>query len=462
MAEDEHDEDALGGALDSLEAVPEGSLSRGLKLGRALLGAAGRSAGRRLFWGERGAARADAAAGEGLALALGDLKGLAMKLGQMLSYVDLQTPAGWQPALSRLQQRSRPMAPQVVVRTLEEDLGQPPEALFAEWDAEPVAAASIGQVHRARLKDGTEVAVKVRYPGIERAVEGDLKNIALLRHLTAVMAPGLDGRALVEELRERFLDECDYRKEAAHQTAFASFFRGTPGIRVPEVVAPFSSARVLTTTFIHGRPFREVTNAGSQEERDAAARALHYFAFASIFRMGSLNCDPHPGNYLFSDDSVAFLDFGCVRHFSSNLLGSWRRMLRSALERDFDAFSVAVRDIGLVGEHDGFDFEAHYSQYLYLIRPWLTTEPAGLTPAFVAMTYRALVSDNPNRHKLAMPAELLFANRLQWGLFSLLARLRPRVSLREEILAIVYAEGEERPTPFSDSELRRHLPRLGG
>jgi predicted unusual protein kinase regulating ubiquinone biosynthesis (AarF/ABC1/UbiB family) len=210
---------------------------------------------------------------------------------------------------------------------------------------------------------------------------------------------------------------------------------------------------------IRGQRFQEFANDASQRERNQAARVIHDFAFESIFRMGVLNCDPHPGNYLFTSRGVAFLDFGCVRSFADDLVWTWRTMLRSALERDRPTFRRAVVELGLASERTYFDFDAHYGSYLFLIRPWLTDETGVLTPEHVAHTYRHLLIANPNRTRLRMPPELLFANRLQWGLYSVLAQLRPTFSFRAAILDILYEPGETRPPSFSDSELRRYLHR---
>jgi len=283
-----------------------------------------------------------------------------------------------------------------------------------------------------------------------------LQNVDLMRRLLGVMAPKLDGEALMAELRERFLEECDYRKEAANQVDFRKFFLAEPGVIVPEVHAAHCSERVLTTALIRGQSFQEFTSAASQPERDRAAAAIHNFAFKSIFGLGALNCDPHPGNYLFTPEGVAFLDFGCVRRFSPALVAAWKQMLRSALEQDHPRFREAVVQVGLAEASGSFDFEAHYRQYLYLIRPWLMAEAVALTPQFIGQTYRAMLVGNPNRALLKMPRELLFANRLQWGLYSVLAKLRPTLSLREQILDILYAPGEARPAPFTDSELQRY------
>jgi predicted unusual protein kinase regulating ubiquinone biosynthesis (AarF/ABC1/UbiB family) len=460
VADDEQDGHAGAEPFGELGAILEGGVRRGLRLGAALVGAVGRSAGRRWL---NGGSDAEPAGDDGakLALVLGNLKGLSMKLGQMLSYVDFQTPSTWTNALSVLQHHSAAMPRDVVFRVVQEDLGHPPDVLFSAWEAKPIAAASIGQVHRARLRNGTEVAVKVRYPEIERVVRQDLSNLSLLRRLGNVFATQLDTDALMQELRERFLEECDYRKEAESQAAFRKFFADDASVVVPEPFLEHSSERVLTMAYVEGRRFDEFSQTASQGERDLAARSIHNFAFNSIFRLGALNCDPHPGNYLFLSGAVAFLDFGCVRRFPAEFVRTWKIMLRSALEQDRESFDEAVVRIGLAGDRGSFDFDAHYAQYLYLIHPWLTEDALSMTPEFVARTYRALLRSNTNRSQLRMPRELLFANRLQWGLYSVLSRLGSTVSLRNEILDILYDHGEPRPAPYTYGELRRHIPDVG-
>ncbi|HEY5373190.1 MAG TPA: AarF/ABC1/UbiB kinase family protein [Polyangiaceae bacterium] len=449
-------------APDELVEVPEGGLSRGLRLGAALAGAVGKAAARNwLRPGSRaGANAAERADGERLAGTLGSLKGLSMKLGQMLSYVDLQTPEGWKQALSRLQHESPPLSHEMVSEVVEQELGRSPEAIFAAWDPKPIAAASIGQVHRARLRDGGEVAVKVRYPNIDRIMRQDLDSFELVSRFGGFLMPKLDSAELIAELRERFLEECDYRKEAESQILFRDFFESEEGVVIPRVHAEYCSERVLTSDLIDGQRFDDFARRASPTERNHAARLIHNFAFKSIFGLAALNCDPHPGNYLFPSGGVAFLDFGCVRRFEAGMLQEWRRMLRAALEQDHKGFRGAVVALGLAEEGGSFDFEAHYAQYLYLIRPWLSEKPAALTPDFVTRTYRTLLVSNPNRTKLKMPRELLFVNRLQWGLYSVLAQLGSTQSLRDEILDIVYDAEEARPPPFSESEVGRYLRAL--
>ncbi len=194
--------------------------------------------------------------------------------------------------------------------------------MFVEWDPEPIAAASIGQVHRAvavdpRTGDEVAVAVKVQYPGVADAIEADLANTDLLGSLLRQGFSGLDPADLVAEVKERITEELDYHYEAANQTRFVEYYRDHPFIHVPAVIPHLSSARVLTSELVVGAPWREVLG-WEQAERDLAGEGLFRFVFRSLYRMRAFNGDPHPGNYLFHGDGrISFIDFGLVRYFSA-------------------------------------------------------------------------------------------------------------------------------------------------
>ena len=185
---------------------------------------------------------------EDVAKVLGGMKGAIMKAGQMLSFIADGLPPEAQEALATLQAEVPPMAPSLAESVVREELGDDPEKLFLDWSTEPVAAASIGQVHKAVLHDGRIVAVKVQYPGIDKAIKGDLDNAEMLYGLFASFAlKNMDVKALVDELRARMADELDYRLEARLQQDFADRYRGHPFIHVPDVVFERSSQRVITS-----------------------------------------------------------------------------------------------------------------------------------------------------------------------------------------------------------------------
>jgi predicted unusual protein kinase regulating ubiquinone biosynthesis (AarF/ABC1/UbiB family) len=250
--------------------------------------------------------------GEALAERLDGLKGLSMKLGQMASYLDGAVPESAQKALRRLQSQSRPIEWAVVEASLAEAYGRPASEVFAAFEHHPFAAASIGQVHRARAGD-REVAVKVQYPEIARAIEVDLGNLGRLG-LFGSLGSAVASGPLVQELRERLREECDYRQEAANQLYFRELFAGDARLLVPEVLADLVRERVLVSEFVTGRSFHDFLASASQQEKNRAGLLIYEFAWQSIWTHSLFNGDPHPGNYLFLDDGrVAFLDFGCVR-----------------------------------------------------------------------------------------------------------------------------------------------------
>src|SRR5438874_2027776 len=251
-----------------------------------------------------------------VAATLGQMKGALMKVGQLASFVDDGMPEPVRQALSQLQQDVPPMSAALASGVVREELGAPPEDVFAEWDPVPIAAASIGQVHRAMTRDGRAVAVKVQYPGIADAVEADLANLDLARMVMPFFWRSLDATAVTEEIRARLNEELDYVKEAANQRLFASWYEGHPFIHVPGVVDELSTRRVLTTDLACGARFGDLER-WSQEERDLAAETIYRFVYRSLYRFYGFNGDPHPGNYLFGPGGqVTFLDFGMVRRFT--------------------------------------------------------------------------------------------------------------------------------------------------
>src|SRR2546421_6646360 len=312
--------------------VPQGRVRRTAPLAALSARAAGGGVVdvlRRRLKGERGASlEFHLRNAERYADVLSRSKGVLMKVGEIVSFVDssavLEGPTGeiYRAALASLQADAEPMEPVLVAAVIESDLGRPPEQLFADFSPEPIAAASIGQVHTARLHDGTEVAVKVQYPGVAEAIGDDLANTELLSTFVK-LAKGVvpqyrnfDVRAVADEIAERIGEELDYRTEAANQIEFADHYRGHPFARVPEVFPELSSDRVLTMEMVHGRRWRETADV-DQSLRDRWGEVVYRFFFGSIARFGMFNADPHPGNYLFHDDgTVTFLDFGCVKQLS--------------------------------------------------------------------------------------------------------------------------------------------------
>ncbi|MHC9292975.1 ABC1 kinase family protein [Mycobacterium sp. LTG2003] len=300
--------------------VPRRTLSRGAKLAGLSLGAAGRAV---VGWGQRlGGADADlirqqwsSRSAEQIFAVLGELKGGAMKFGQAMSIYEAAIPEQYaepyRHALTRLQAEAPPISATRVHRVLAAQLGTRWRARFGEFDDVPVAAASIGQVHRAVWHDGRPVAVKVQYPGADTALMSDLRQLGRFSRLAEPLFPGLAVQEVIEELSARMAEELDYRHEADIQRAFAAAFAEDAQFVVPRVVA--SAPKVLVSEWVTGQPFSELISDGDQATKNHAARLLFEFCGASMSRLGLLHADPHAGNYqLTPDGRLAVVDFGAV------------------------------------------------------------------------------------------------------------------------------------------------------
>ncbi len=394
---------------------------------------------------DSGSAPEDSAAVEAagrLVEELGALKGLVMKLGQVASYMPGALPPEAQRVLTRLQAHSTAMEFSQVAAVLEQELGAPPDALFEDFEPEPFAAASIGQVHRARHQ-GHEVAVKIQYPEIEDALHSDLKTASVLGRLGS-LGTAVDGAGLVDELGARVLEECDYLREADSQRAFGELLVDMPGASVPAVVPERSGRRVLTSRLDPGQSFYPFCDQAPQSARDRAGEIIFRTCFDCLFRRSVYNADPHPGNYLFSPaGDVTFLDFGCVRRFQPAMIDAWKRVARAVIDGDRPAFEKCFPDLGFVGNLRTFDWDHQWEMMLYLYRPFLAAEPFTYTHEYVRESYALLLFDNPNRFRGKMPPEWLFLNRLQWGLNSVLAHLRATAPWGDIWKAAVHAPTRE-------------------
>ena len=353
---------------------------------------------------------------------LGALKGIVMKVGQLASYMPGAMPPEAQKVLAQLQSQSTSLSFGKVDAVVVDQFGQSAHELFSEFDTEPFAAASIGQVHRARY-EGSEVAVKVQYPGIEDLLDGDLKLIGKLLRVGSI-GTAMDGKAIALELRDRIIDECDYLAEARNQTHFVQLFSTLPDARVPKVIPERTSKRVITSELVDAKGFYPFCEKAPQAIKDKAGETIFRTCFQSLFQYCVYNADPHPGNYLFHDDgSVTFLDFGCVRKFDPVMIDAWKRCALGIVKNDIPAFKQGFTDLGLVGKPKKFDWDYQWRVMQYLYRPFTQQEPFTFTHDYVTESYDLMLFKSTNKMTAGMPAEWLFLNRLQWGLNSVLAHL---------------------------------------
>jgi predicted unusual protein kinase regulating ubiquinone biosynthesis (AarF/ABC1/UbiB family) len=358
---------------------------------------------------------------------LGGMKGAMMKLGQMLSIVGESLPEVYQQALRGLQQSAPPMAPHLVADVVEAELGQPPERAFFEFSPEPVAAASIGQVHRARLFDGTPVAVKVQYPGVDVAIRADLDNAFLLYSAARAIAPGIDPEPVVSELRERMGDELDYRIEAANQEQFRLAYHGHPWVKIPAVHPEISTGRVLVTEWVSGGSFYDVLDE-PPEARNRVAERLFRFWAGSVSRMLVFNADPHPGNYFFEEDgSIWFLDFGLVKRFEQEEIEHLKDRVSALRSGDDDAVIEAIQRHGWLRPGMKIDHKRMVELARLSVLPLVDHRPFTYTREYIAETVDAMFNiDGPYGdviRQMTLPRNQLMLTRIHLGLGGLFAKL---------------------------------------
>lgn len=380
-----------------------------------------------------------AATAERYADLLGDMKGVLMKAGQILSFVQV---AGIVPdehqhlygnALESLQADAPPMGPDAVAAVIEAELGAPPREVFDRFSDQPIAAASIGQVHAARLAD-RELAVKVQYPGVADAIDADLENTELLASLMktgARMLPGfstnVDFRMVADEISERIHEELDYTIEAANQREFADRFADHPFIRIPAVVNELSTERVLTQEMVDGRRFKAACES-PKELRDAWGEAILRFVYGSIHRFRIFNADPHPGNYLFHEDgTVTFLDFGCVKRWTEEQERLFRAGSLAMLRGDRQALHGHLVELGSVPEPDALSPDRLWEWYEPAVAPLRDEQPFTYTKEWAASEVQRQF-DPFNEWKdvsreFAIPKDVLFLSRITIGLNSVLGML---------------------------------------
>jgi len=353
-----------------------------------------------------------------VATELGNMKGALMKLGQMASYLDDGLPEPMRLALGQLQSNAPPMAVELVHEVLETELGRPVAEMFVEFDDEPIAAASIGQVHRAILRTPAgerAVAVKVQYPGVAEAIDADIRTADLLGALLAFGFKSLNPEDMVAEIKDRLREELDYTLEAQNQQTFADFYRGHPFIHVPEVLHEYSTSRVLITELVSGHSFAEVLE-WSQAERNNVGEA--------IFR--AFNGDPHPGNYIFHKDGrVTFLDFGLIKHFTVEEMEMFQGMVSAAvLEDDMEKYRRIIEDAGMLQPDAPFTTQEAGDYFAHFYAPVRESKEMTWSTEYATSIVRHTFDRTSAIAQYAtVPKAFVFIQRINLGLYALLGQL---------------------------------------
>jgi predicted unusual protein kinase regulating ubiquinone biosynthesis (AarF/ABC1/UbiB family) len=364
-----------------------------------------------------------------LVASLGQLKGLSMKLGQVMSYIDVALPEDLRHALSVLQSQAPPMPFDDVEATLREDLGDQAGAILATIGRTPIASASIGQVHRARLPDRTPVAVKVQYPEIERAIRNDFRVARIGPAFAAAIYPGAPVAGFINEAKTRLLEECDYVHEADVQARFAAIYADHPVLVVPAVHREYSSRHVLVTTFLEGATFQDWLDGDPpKEQRDRVGRALFEFYVGSIFRHRLYNCDPHPGNYVIMPDGrLGILDYGCVREFSRDFVAALARLTGAMQEDDTEALRQELAGLGIIDANDEEELATAHELLRSFYGPMLEDAEVRIEPG-ASLEFRDILRSKRRLMRLHLPPEFFFLFRIRFGLLSVIARTGARAN----------------------------------
>jgi predicted unusual protein kinase regulating ubiquinone biosynthesis (AarF/ABC1/UbiB family) len=426
------------------DRIPTSRLARTARVSSLAAGQAARHLGTRAANVARGEEGKQAAlerrhieAAEQIVTALGTMKGAAMKLGQVMSFLDVGlVPEEHREEFQRKLGALRDAAPKVrfadMRKVIESELDEPLDETFAEFDTEPIAAASIGQVYRAQLDDGRDVAVKVQYPGVAAAVRADMQNLGIILRLMKRIAPGLDVQATAEEIRGRIGEELDYELEATNQRALARIFRGHPFIHVPQVINSLTREKVMVSEFVRGVGFDTIKEA-DQETRDRVGEIVFRFYFGCMYRHRQFSGDPHPGNFLLlPDDRVAFLDFGLFKVMPAHLLELELECQRAGHEGDAQRLYDIFVEGGLLKRPDRFRPDKVLSQFLDATWWYLTDEEIQLSPE-VATQVMIDMSDPRSEHfgqmrHETLPADHIFGRRVEMLTLAVLGQLRARAN----------------------------------
>lgn len=385
---------------------------------------------------------------EALLSTLGEMKGLPLKFGQMASYIDGLAPPGYEKqfhdVLAKLQSKAPPLSAAAARKVIIEELGSEPSAIFARFDENPFAAASIGQVHRGQTRAGDDVAVKVQYPGIDKAIDNDLKSLGAMEAVIAPFGRRYGSKETLNEIASVFRAELDYGLEAETGDAFRRIHVEDADIVVPRVHHSLTTRRVLTTDLVGGEDYATFAARASQHDRNAAGATIWRFMFRSLFEHGLLYADPHPGNYRFlGGGRVAFLDYGCVKKLTPPLVDGIKRYVGAAQGDDVAEFERACVEVLGYDRDDPEGWKLYTAYTRMILLPLTTKGPFRFTRtfaresvAFLARNGRKLVFKDgdslPSLPKpIRMPSDYTFVNRLQWGLSSVLAGLEAEADWRE-------------------------------
>ena len=454
--------------------IPTSRVARTTRVGRLAAGQAVRQFGTRAANLTRSEDKAQAAldrrqvqTAEQIVAVLGTMKGAAMKLGQVMSFLDVglvpeEFREEFQQKLAALRDAAPKVSFQQMKKVIEDEYEEPLDEVFETFDPVPIAAASIGQVYKARMPDGRDVAVKVQYPGVASAVRADMQNLGMILRLMKRIAPGLDPQALGDEIRSRIDEELDYELEAANQRTLARIFRGHPFIVVPDVITRLSRERVVVSEFVSGRGFEEIKQL-PQPERDRIGEMIFRFYFGCMYRHHQFSGDPHPGNSLLLDDGrMAFLDFGLFKRIPAEVAEFELQVQRLGGEGRATELIDLLHEGGFIGDPSFYTEEKIMAQFRDVTWWYTTDEEILLTPE-IATDVLIQMSDPRSRHWGSMrhetlPPDHLFGRRLETLTLAVLGQLRAKANWHR--ITREWAYGDEPVTELGRQEAEFYARRL--
>jgi predicted unusual protein kinase regulating ubiquinone biosynthesis (AarF/ABC1/UbiB family) len=448
------------------DKIPTSRVGRTAKIGGLAAGQAIRQAGTRAAnvarteEGRKAALeRRHVEAAEQIVSALGTMKGAAMKVGQVMSFLDIGlVPEEYREEFQHKLAALRDAAPTVTFKdmrkVIEQELEEKLADVFEYFDEEPIAAASIGQVYRGTLLDGRDVAVKVQYPGVAAAVRADMQNLGLILRLAKRIAPGLDPKSVGAEIRDRIEEELDYELEAQNQRTLARIFRGHPFIAIPGVVTSLSRERVLVTEYVEGAGFEELKTYG-QADRDRIGEILFRFYFGCLYRHRQFSGDPHPGNSMLMDDGrMAFFDFGLFKRMPEGAVELEMAVLRAVIEGDTETMMRLGAEAGLFPEPEKFNPDRVLEHFRAATSWYTEDEYVELTPEWATQVVIDMGDPRSEyfgqmRHESA-PPDHIFGRRMEVLTLAVIAQLHARGNFHR--IAREWFYGEEPATELGRQE----------
>lgn len=352
-----------------------------------------------------------------------ELKGLPQKIGQYISYMDLNASPETQAIFSELQNQSKPLDIIQIIDVFLDDFQKTPKQLFKKFNPHPFSQASIGQVHLGENNQGENLAVKVQYPGIKELIQSDIKNLKELDKVVSLLVKSYQGNDIANELSERCLRECDYLEEKKYHNQFSEIFKNDPRIIIPKIYSDYSSEHILTSQYEDGMSFENFIKNASQDEKDFAGEIIWDHVFYPLMKHQVFNGDSHPGNFLFKKNKVVFLDYGFVNEVPDQIFKIWKNFIKAILNDRPDEVEFLSQKMKFVVNPKEFNFSQFYKFMREWYKPCYLNNDFKFTKEYVIYLWGEMKVNFMQNSSLCFPREFILLSQVQWGLYALLSKL---------------------------------------